>query len=96
MDLAEPYLCLFVCLHQQFSVCIGKFVDKDWLEGIISALRLTPDIDDMETCVIFCGEEAAEEDRDALTERLEEEFPLLEAELLEGGQRHYRWIIGLS
>ena len=71
-------------------------VDKDWLEGIISALRLTPDIDDMETCVIFCGEEAAEEDRDALTERLEEEFPLLEAELLEGGQRHYRWIIGLS
>ena len=50
----------------------------------------------METCVIFCGEEAAEEDRDALTERLEEEFPLLEAELLEGGQRHYRWIIGLS
>ena len=71
-------------------------VNKSWLEGVISALRLISDIDEMETCVIFCGEEATEDDREALTERLEEEFPLLEAELLEGGQRFYRWIIGLS
>ena len=71
-------------------------VNKNWLDGVINALRITPDIDDMETCVIFCGEDASEEDREALTGRLEEEFPLLEAELMEGGQRFYRWIIGLA
>ena len=71
-------------------------VNKNWLDGVINALRITPDIDDMETCVIFCGEDASEDDRDALTERLEEEFPLLETELMEGGQRFYRWIIGLA
>ena len=36
-----------------------------------------------------------EEQIDELTGRVEEEFPLLDVEFIEGGQKHYRWIIGL-
>lgn len=71
-------------------------VSKSWLDGLLEALRLTPDIEDIETCVIFCGEGVTEDDRERLQERMEEEFPLLDAEFIDGGQKVYRFIIGLS
>ena len=55
-----------------------------------------PDIDDAETCVVFSGEGVSEDELDELSERLEEEFPMLEAEIIDGGQKLYRFIIGLS
>ena len=54
-----------------------------------------PGIDDRDTCVVFCGEGIDGERIDMLTGRLEEEFPMLDVEFIEGGQKHYRFIIGL-
>ena len=71
-------------------------VNKNWLECLIEAMRLVPDIDDAETCVVFSGEGVSEDELDELSERLEEEFPMLEAEIIDGGQKLYRFIIGLS
>ncbi len=70
-------------------------VSEDWLDGIIDSMKLVPDIDDKETCVIFSGAGVDNEQIDAVTDRLAEEFPLLDVELIEGGQKHYRWVIGL-
>ena len=71
-------------------------VNKNWLESLIEAMRLVPDIDDIETGVIFSGEGVTEDELDELRDRLEEEFPMLDAEIIEGGQKLYRFIIGLS
>ena len=70
-------------------------VSTDWCSGIIDGMKLVPGIDDKETCVVFCGEGVTEEQTDGLRDRLEEEFPLLDVEFIDGGQKHYRLIIGL-
>ena len=70
-------------------------VSKDWCSGIIDGMKLVPDIDDKETCVVFYGDGVTEEQTDELRDRLEEEFPLLDVEFIDGGQKHYRLIIGL-
>ena len=70
-------------------------VSKNRYDAIIDGMKLVPEIEDKETCVVFCGDEVDEEQIDELTERVEEEFPLLDVEFIEGGQKHYRWIIGL-
>ncbi len=70
-------------------------VSTDWCSGIIDGMKLVPGIDDKETCVVFCGEGVTEEQTDRLRDRLEEEFPLLDVEFIDGGQKHYRLIIGL-
>ena len=69
---------------------------SDWLETLQGALRALPETEDAETCVIFSGETVTEDEKEALSEWLEEEFPLLEAEFIDGGQKFYRWIIGLT
>ena len=71
-------------------------VNTDSTACLMEALRLVPAIDDIETCVVFCGAGVTEDESEALRERLEEEFPLLEAEFIDGGQKVYRWMIGLS
>ena len=70
-------------------------VSHDWCEGILDAMKLVPEIDDKETCVIFCGEGVDGEQAEALCEKIEDEFPMLDVELIDGGQKHYRFIIGL-
>lgn len=71
-------------------------VSDDWCANIIDSLKLLPNIDELETCVVFGGEDVSEEDLDTLTEAFEENFPLMDVEFIEGGQKIYRWIIGLS
>lgn len=70
-------------------------VSQDWCEGLIDSMKLVPDIDDIETCVVFCGEGTDEEQQERLAGRIEEEFPMLDVEFIPGGQKHYHWIIGL-
>lgn len=70
-------------------------VSNDLPGGIIDCLKLVPEIDDKDTCVVFLGEGVDDEQIETLTERLEEEFPMLDVEFIEGGQKHYRLIIGL-
>ena len=70
-------------------------VSDNWCSGIIDGMKLVPEIEDKETCVVFCGDGVTEEQTDGLRDRLEEEFPLLDVEFIDGGQKHYRLIIGL-
>ena len=82
----------------EIVLCGGEITaaGSGWLETLQSALRAVPGIEDMETCVIFSGENVTVDETEALSEWLEEEFPLLEAEFIDGGQKFYRWIIGLT
>ena len=82
----------------EIVLCGGEITaaGSDWLETLQSAFRALPETEDAETCVIFSGENVTEDAKDALSEWLEEEFPLLEAEFIDGGQKYYRWIIGLT
>ena len=82
----------------EIVLCGGEITaaGSDWLETLQSAFRALPETEDAETCVIFSGENVTEDEKDALSEWLEEEFPLLEAEFIDGGQKYYRWIIGLT
>lgn len=64
--------------------------------SIIEGMKQVEDIEDKETCVIFSGEGVTEEEREELEEAIEEAFPLLDAEFIDGGQRVYRWLLGLS
>ena len=71
-------------------------VNSDWKQAILDGLATVEDIDDREACVIFRGEGVLEEQEDVLREALEEQYPLLEVEFVDGGQSVYHWIIGLA
>jgi dihydroxyacetone kinase-like predicted kinase len=68
----------------------------DWCDCIIKGLKAVPDIDELESCVIFRGDGVSEEHEAILTERLSEAFPMLEPTFITGGQSVYRFIIGIS
>ena len=76
----------------------GKLVaaSTDWCDCIINGLKAVPDIDDVESCVIFRGTGTPDEYEAILEERLAEAFPLLEATFVYGGQSVYRFMIGIS
>lgn len=71
-------------------------VSDDWLRCIIDSMKLLPNIDELETCAVFGGESVTDEQLEALTEAFEENFPLMDVEFMDGGQKIYRWVIGLS
>lgn len=71
-------------------------VSDSRVQAIMDTLRLVPDIGDRETCVVFCGEDVTGEERDELEELISEEYPLLEAEFIDGGQKVYNWMLGIS
>ncbi len=68
----------------------------DWCDCLINGLKAVPGIEDVESCVIFKGESASDEQEAILAGRLSECFPLLEATFVYGGQSVYRFIIGIS
>lgn len=68
----------------------------DWCDCIINGLKAVPDIDDVESCVIFRGEGVTDEQEALLSERLSAAFPMLEATFIYGGQSVYRFMIGIS
>ena len=72
-------------------VCVGSDPVKTVLEGLSHVDR----IEEKETCVIFCGEGIGEEMQNALSEAISEAYPALEAELIDGGQKIYHFIIGI-
>lgn len=81
-----------ILLRDNKLVC----VNADWLQAVLDGLQTVEDIDDREACVIFRGEGAAQEDEALLSEAIEERWPLLETEFIDGGQSVYHWIIGLT
>ncbi len=71
-------------------------VNNDRLQAIIDGLGTVEDIDDRETCVIFRGADSAPDREGVLREAIEERWPMLEIEFVDGGQSVYHWIIGLA
>lgn len=70
-------------------------VSNDWCDSIIKGLAAIPDIEEKESCVIFRGADVPEEYETDLEERIGEEYPDLEISFLDGGQKIYRWILGI-
>lgn len=81
----------------QIALLSGELVcvSTDWLEVLMEGLKKIPDMDEKETCVIFCGAEASEEAQEQLVQRLSEDYPMLEVNLIEGGQSIYPWMLGV-
>ena len=62
---------------------------------IVKGIGNLPDIRDKESCVIFRGMHATEEDGEHLRDLLTERCPWLETEVVYGGQEIYTWLIGI-
>ncbi len=71
-------------------------VNNDRLRAIMDGLGTVEDIDDRETCIIFRGADSSPDCEDVLREAIEERWPMLEIEFVDGGQSVYHWIIGLA
>ncbi len=70
-------------------------VNNDRQQAVVDGLAAVEDIDDRETCVAFRGSDVPEEEEDELREAIEELYPMLEVEFVNGGQSVYHWILGL-
>ncbi len=64
-------------------------------DAFLGGLAHIEDIDDRETCLVFCGDASDGDLEDALAERLEDEDVRLEVSFTPGGQHTYLWICGI-
>ena len=69
---------------------------EDAVDCLLAALEKVPEAEEKETCLLFRGEGAEEEESEALWEALSARYPLMDIQELDGGQALYRWLIGLS
>jgi len=70
-------------------------VAGDWKSAILDGISLVENIEDRETCVIFCGADAAPEQTEELLDAVSERCPMLDVTAVDAGQIIYRWIIGI-
>ena len=52
--------------------------------------------DDYEIVTIYYGEGAEEAGAEALAERIRQAYPEIEVEVIEGGQAHYPYVLGVE
>ncbi len=71
------------------------FVADSSLDAFIGGLRQLDDVEDKETCLIFCGLESDAETDKKLESAINDEYPDLEVSFVFGGQKVYNWIAGL-
>jgi DAK2 domain fusion protein YloV len=68
----------------------------DYTSVVLDVLRQTS-AEEYEVATIYFGQDATQEEADALADRISQAFPNLEiAEVHEGGQAHYRYILSLE
>ena len=63
---------------------------------VTELLSSIDDLDDMELVTLYYGASITEEDAETLVAYLEETFPDLEFEIVNGGQPHYPYILGVE
>ncbi len=63
--------------------------------AFVGGLSKIDDIDDRETCLVFCGEASEDALTEVLEERVGDEFSHVELTFLPGGQHTYLWICGV-
>ena len=71
-------------------------VGENAADCLKAALERLPEVADKESAVLFRGAGIDESEADALIEALGERLPCAEVCALDGGQRPYHWLIGLS
>jgi len=64
--------------------------------AVISGLLESLPLADLELVAIYYGQDVTADQAQALTDALQERFPMLEFEVLEGGQAHYHYIISVE
>lgn len=71
------------------------FSCRDTIEAVMGGLHKIEGMADKEYCVIFRGGDADPAQESSLEEAIRKEYPLLELQFLDGGQRIYRWLLGV-
>jgi uncharacterized protein len=66
------------------------------MDGVALSLLESLDIDDYEIVTVYYGEDSDEAMAEALAERIRPVFPDIEVEVVEGGQAHYPYILGIE
>ena len=72
------------------------FGSEDEAECLIESLKRMETIGERETLLIFTGKGVTDEEADRVYEAVQEAFPDLETEIVQGGQPVYRFLAGLS
>ncbi len=86
------------CTPGDYVAVIGDkpvFASKDPIEAFLGGLSTIEDVDDRETCMVFCGESADDTLVDTLTDAVSEGYPSLEISFVEGGQHTYMFTCGI-
>jgi len=68
---------------------------EDHHQVVLEVLRQAS-AEDYEVITIYFGQDATQEEADALVEQITQVYPNLETEVHEGGQAHYRYILSLE
>ncbi len=71
------------------------FASDDATDAFIGGLKQIQDIDEKETCIVFCGSGADSESDKKLESAISDVYPSIEVRFVSGGQKVYRWISGL-
>ncbi|WP_316637229.1 DAK2 domain-containing protein [uncultured Ruminococcus sp.] len=71
-------------------------VGSDYVKTIADTIAAIEEIDEKETCVVFRGLSVPKEREEELYEILSSRYPLMDFEVIDGGQEIYHWIIGLA
>ena len=71
-------------------------VSDDPKAAVMDGLALIDDMDEKETCVLFCGADGSESMGEDLLAAIADAYPMLDVQPVYGGQAIYRFILGLS
>ncbi len=70
--------------------------DEDEITSVLKAISLVDDIENKESLTIFFGESVTDEEKQKFLQLLEENYPDLITTVFDGGQKVYRFIIGIE
>lgn len=73
-------------------LCAGEEAETVFCDG----LKLIPDIDEMETCIVFRGYGEADSLEAQLEKHIAGLFPTLEVSFIDGGSELYKWAAAIS
>jgi uncharacterized protein len=66
------------------------------MDGVALSLLESVDIDEYEIITVYYGEDTDEAAAEALAERIRQAYADIEVEVIEGGQAHYPYILGIE
>ncbi len=73
-----------------------KATAKTAEDALLSALQNGVDMDEYEIVTLFVGKSVSEEERVGITERLNEEYPMHDIVIYNGGQEVYNYLVALE